>query len=163
MTSRSIFLLILKIFFTFLLMFLGQENISWDVLYFLIVITCNIGKTVSVTRKNICEKWSNDAVKTFQRQPSRAVLWKRCCENMQQIYRRTRIPKYDFNKVEKATFFSSLERKKGKFQICITAGIFFNGFNIYNMVSLSWNVLTTYYFTKTYGSNLSFDWSILFL
>ena len=95
MTSRSIFLLILKIFYTFLLMFLGQENISWDVLYFLIVITCNIGKTVSVTRKNICEKWSNDAVKTFQRQPSRAVLRKRCCENMQQIYRRTHMPKCD--------------------------------------------------------------------
>ena len=93
MTSRSIFLLILKIFYTFLLMFLGQENISWDVLYFLIVITCNIGKTVSVTRKNICEKWSNDAVKTFQRQPSRAVLRKRCCENIQQIYRRTHMPK----------------------------------------------------------------------
>ena len=124
MTSRSIFLLILKIFYTFLLMFLGQENISWDVLYFLIVITCNIGKTVSVTRKNICEKWSNDAAKTFQRQPSRAVLRKRCCENMQQIYRRTHMPKYDFNKVEKATFFLLWKERRASFIYISLLGFF---------------------------------------
>ena len=34
-----------------------------------------------------------------QKQPSRAVLGKRCSENMQQIYRRTPMPKCDFNKV----------------------------------------------------------------
>ena len=32
-------------------------------------------------------------------QPSRYVLRKNCSENMQQIYRRTPIPKCDFNKV----------------------------------------------------------------
>ena len=32
-------------------------------------------------------------------QPSRGVLSKTCCENMQQIYRRTPMPKCDFNKV----------------------------------------------------------------
>ena len=31
----------------------------------------------------------------FQKQPSRGVLRKRCSENMQQIYRRTPVPKYD--------------------------------------------------------------------
>ena len=41
-------------------------------------------------------KKSND---TKQKQPSRGVLKKRCSENMQQIYRRTRIPKRDFSKV----------------------------------------------------------------
>ena len=35
----------------------------------------------------------------LQKQPSRGVLWKRCFENMQQIYSRTPIPKCDFNKV----------------------------------------------------------------
>ena len=35
----------------------------------------------------------------FQKQPLRYVLRKRCSENMQQIYRRTLMPKYDFNKV----------------------------------------------------------------
>ena len=30
-----------------------------------------------------------------QKQPSRDVLRKKCCENMQQIYRRTPVPKCD--------------------------------------------------------------------
>ena len=34
-----------------------------------------------------------------QNQPLRGVLKKRCCENMQQIYRRTPRPKCGFNKV----------------------------------------------------------------
>ena len=34
-----------------------------------------------------------------QKQPSRGVLRKRCSENMQQIYRRIPMPKYDSNKV----------------------------------------------------------------
>ena len=34
-----------------------------------------------------------------QKQPSRGVLRKSCSENMQQIYRRTPMPKCDFNKV----------------------------------------------------------------
>ena len=35
----------------------------------------------------------------FQKQPSWGVYRKRYSENMQQIYRRTVMPKYDFNKV----------------------------------------------------------------
>ena len=35
---------------------------------------------------------------TIHRQPCRGVLRKRCSENMKQIYRRTPIPKCDFNK-----------------------------------------------------------------
>ena len=34
-----------------------------------------------------------------KKQPTRGVPKKRCPENMQQIYRRTPIPKCDFNKV----------------------------------------------------------------
>ena len=34
----------------------------------------------------------------LQKQPPRGVLWKRCSENMQKIYRRTPMSKYDFNK-----------------------------------------------------------------
>ena len=34
-----------------------------------------------------------------QKQPSKCVLSKWCFENMQQIYSRTPMPKYDFNKV----------------------------------------------------------------
>ena len=41
----------------------------------------------------------------FQKQPSRGVLNKRCSENMQQIYRRTPMPKCNFNKVALHGFF----------------------------------------------------------
>ena len=41
----------------------------------------------------------------IQKQPSRGVRRKRCSENMQQIYRRTPIPKCDFNKVEIALWY----------------------------------------------------------
>ena len=36
---------------------------------------------------------------TIQKQPSRGILRKRCSENMQQIYRRIPVPKFDFNEV----------------------------------------------------------------
>ena len=38
-------------------------------------------------------------VKQEDEQPSRGVFSKTCSENMQQIYRRTPIPKSDFNKI----------------------------------------------------------------
>ena len=37
----------------------------------------------------------------LQRKPSRDVPITSCSENMQPIYRRTPMPKYDFNKVAK--------------------------------------------------------------
>ena len=39
-------------------------------------------------------------------QPSRGVLIKRCSENTQQIYRRTPMPKYTFNKVPKQLYWN---------------------------------------------------------
>ena len=39
------------------------------------------------------------AEKNFRKQPPRGVLSKRCSENMQEIYRRTSMPKCDFNNV----------------------------------------------------------------
>ena len=40
-----------------------------------------------------------DCINFQQKHPSRGVLRKKCSVNMQQIYRRTPMPKYDFNKV----------------------------------------------------------------
>ena len=37
---------------------------------------------------------------------TRGVLKKRCSENMQRIYRRTPMPKYDFNKVAKQLYWN---------------------------------------------------------
>ena len=42
----------------------------------------------------------------IQKQPPRSVPRKKCSENMPQIYRRTPMPKLDFNKVE-ATLLKS--------------------------------------------------------
>ena len=39
-----------------------------------------------------------------QKQPSRSVFIKRCSENKQQIYRRTPMPKCDFNKAAKQLY-----------------------------------------------------------
>ena len=43
-------------------------------------------------------------VTNIQKQPSRGVLRKSCSENMQEIYRRTPMPKCDFNKVAKQLY-----------------------------------------------------------
>ena len=45
-------------------------------------------------KKSILIRINND-----QKQLSRGVFKKRCSENMRQIYRRTPMPKCDFNKV----------------------------------------------------------------
>ena len=40
----------------------------------------------------------------IQKQPSRGVLMKKCSENMQKIYRKVPMSKWDFNKVTKQMF-----------------------------------------------------------
>ena len=51
--------------------------------------------------KNTLIAATNSLQKHLQKQPLRCVLQKRCSENIQQIYRRTPMPKCDFNKVAK--------------------------------------------------------------
>ena len=55
-------------------------------------------------RNNKLQKFDVKALKSHYREEqqkhlSRAILKKRCSENMQQIYRRTLMPKSNFNKV----------------------------------------------------------------
>ena len=45
--------------------------------------------------------------KNQQKQPLRGVPEKRCSENMQQIYKRTPMPKCGFNKVAKQLFLGT--------------------------------------------------------
>ena len=49
----------------------------------------------------------------FHKQPSIDVLRKRCSENMQQIYRRTPMPKCDFNKVALLCNFIEITLRHG--------------------------------------------------
>ena len=51
---------------------------------------------MSVVHLLKCSTFSRKVL--VQKQPFRGVLRKRCSENMQQIYRRTPMPKCDFNK-----------------------------------------------------------------
>ena len=46
-------------------------------------------------------RYHYDPDNIIQKHPSRGLLRKRCSENIQQIYRRTPMPKCDFNKVAK--------------------------------------------------------------
>ena len=56
--------------------------------------------TVSITLQlpEILARFLEDSY-SLQKQPSEGVIIKMCSENMQQIYRRTPMPKCDFNKV----------------------------------------------------------------
>ena len=56
----------------------------------------------------------------FYKQPSRAVLRKRCSENMQQIYKKTLMPNCDFNKLAKQLYRN-----------CISAWLFCYKFGVY--------------------------------
>ena len=47
-----------------------------------------------------------------QKQPPRGILKKSCSENIQQICRRTPMPKCDFNKVPKQLFQSNSSEQK---------------------------------------------------
>ena len=64
----------------------------------------------------------------FQKQPCSGVLRKRCSENMQQIYRRTLIPKYDFTKVVKQLYWNHT-----------SAWVFSCKFNAYFQSTFSWD------------------------
>ena len=48
-----------------------------------------------------------DLLLCIQKQPSRDVLRRKCSGNMQQIYRRTPMSKYDFNKVALQLYWNS--------------------------------------------------------
>ena len=64
-----------------------QYLLSWILLYY----SCLVSTMPLL--------FSADVIKEYQKHPSRGVLRKRYFENMQQIYRRTAMPKCDFTKV----------------------------------------------------------------
>ena len=74
----------------------------------------------------------NDQNSTVQKQPPKGVLKKKCPENMQQIYRRTPMPKFDFNKVAlQRTLQRTLKSQFGMIVLlqicCIFSGYLFLG------------------------------------
>ena len=72
---------------------LSQNYIAWNLAG---ILTRTLTEWKSVVTKLIVKE---KIMRYIQNQTYRAVLRKRCFENMQQIYRRTPKPKCDFNKV----------------------------------------------------------------
>ena len=65
-----------------------------------------------------------DIVFNLQKQPLRDVLTKRCSENMQQIYKRTPMSRYDFNKAAKDIFRTSfLKNNSGGLLLQVLKGL----------------------------------------
>ena len=71
---------------------------------FLCVANAGITKSKEPSKMSIAGVKTTPSVCKFQNQASRVVLIKRCSENMQQIYRRTPMPKCDFDKVPKQLY-----------------------------------------------------------
>ena len=69
-------------------------------LFLMVVIVVGVGCEKSQRVIRVSKRYFS----LTQKEPSRGVLRKRCSENMQQIYRRTRMPKCDFNKVAKQLY-----------------------------------------------------------
>ena len=86
-------IVILKIFWKL------QGRYSWYISLFKekLYCTCFLGMFRTFLLKHL---WK------VQKQPFKGVLLKRCSENMQQIYRRTPMPKCDFNKVAKELYWN---------------------------------------------------------
>ena len=63
------------------------------------LLTLRILSSISANRKRLYKNY-------LLKQTFRGVLRKRCSENMQQIYRRTPLPKCDFNKVTKQFYWN---------------------------------------------------------
>ena len=63
---------------------------------------CSLLKFLKTSEKGL----KGNGLESFigQKQPPRGVLRKRCSKNMQQIYRRTPMPKCDFSKVAKQLY-----------------------------------------------------------
>ena len=62
-------------------------------------------QSLQVDFSNLDDISRHDRMITYlQKQPPRRVLSKRYSENMQQIYRRTPMPKCDFNKIAKQIY-----------------------------------------------------------
>ena len=71
-------------------------------------IQCRHWKQGKNEKRKTWEEFNNE-----QKQLSRGVVSKRCSENMQHIYRRTPMPKCDFNKVAEQLYWNEITLRHG--------------------------------------------------
>ena len=80
---------------------------TWVIFFVFPMLRLYKRKPHTYTLMLICSQVSHFFFKQFlQKQPSIGVLIKWCSENMQQVYRRTPIPKFDFRKVAKHFYWN---------------------------------------------------------
>ena len=84
---------------------------------------CTWFKTIERFQIEKRGKQNRSSSSLIQKQPLRGVLKKRCSENMQQIYRRTLMPKCNFNKVAKQ-FAAYFQNNFFKEHLCVAASVY---------------------------------------
>ena len=77
----------------------NKENNIKDQTLKVKVLRIFVAKSQTKRKKTSLAFFKKHCLCDLQKQPSRGVLKKRCSENMQQICRRTPMPKCNFNKV----------------------------------------------------------------
>ena len=77
--------------------FVNKPFFNWKQIFFKSDQNFYIYENFLINSVSLCYCLNNKSI--FQKQPPRGVPRKRCSENIQEIYRRTPMPKCDFNKV----------------------------------------------------------------
>ena len=77
--------------------FVNKPFFNWKQTFFKWAQNFYIYKNFLINSVSLCYCLNNKSI--FQKQPPRRVPRERCSENIQEIYRRTPMPKCDFNKV----------------------------------------------------------------
>ena len=96
----------------------------------------------------------------YQKQPSGGVFKKICSENMQEIYRGTPMPKYDFNKVALQAYCNHASTW---LFLCKFAAYFYNTLPKKSLGGCFWNILLRDLSLKKVCSALlfKFQWDIV--
>ena len=88
----------------------------------------------------------------WQKQPTRGVLKKRCSENLQQIYRRTPMPKCDFSKVTLQLYWNHTSA----WVVCCKFAVYFQNIFSKEHIWVAASVFTLFSFF-TVSNSLWFD------
>ena len=105
----------------------------------------------STSRGQFQDKFNN----YIEKQLFRGVLRKRCSENMQQIYKRTSMPKWDFNKI--AFQFIEIALRHG----CSLVNLLHIFRRLFQKNTFGWLLLSIWKFVKRFGTlRIYYCWKI---
>ena len=101
--GKNLYEVLIKGLHQFLLLIKGLHQFLWMMFVHFVhwvtcILLCRSQIYLGPYQSSMMELFAK-IIDGFKKQPSRRVLIKSCSENMEQIYRRTPMPKCDFNKV----------------------------------------------------------------